>query len=107
MSKRKFRCPLYDLLGAGDTITGTALATAYATRLKTRLKDPFIADTVALILDIRTEINNRTSKYGDVDTLTLAQQNLVKAVARQMSRARETAKRAFKTNKIKLRDEFC
>lgn len=106
MSDRKFKCPLYDLLSAGDTITGTALATPYVTRMKVRLKDPFIDDTVALILDIRTEINNQSSQYGDVDTLTLAQQNLVKAVASQMSRARETAKRAFKGNKVKLHDEF-
>jgi hypothetical protein len=106
MSDRKFKCSLYDLLGAGDNITGAAVNVDYAPRINLRLVPPYIADTVALILDIRTKISDQSGQQGTVDTLTLAQQQLVKAVARQTSAARETAKRAFKGSTVKLHDEF-
>ena len=107
MAERKFKCTLFALLGAGDTITGAALDTTYAPKLKLRLKDPYIQDTVDLILDIRTKQGERAGKQGDLGSLTVAEQALVKAVLTQTSKARETAKRAFKNNTVKLHDEFC
>jgi hypothetical protein len=106
MSNRKFNGPLFALLGAGDTITGAALDTANAPRLNLRLKPPYVSDTVALILDIRAKMEARAGKQGDLATLTVAEQKLIKAVLDQMSKARETAKRAFKANPVKLHDEF-
>ena len=107
MSNRKFKCSLFALLGAGDIITGAALDTDYATALNLRLKPPYVADTVTLIADIRAKHTARAGQQGDIGTLTLAEQKLVKALLALMSQARETAKRAFMSNTVKLHDQFC
>jgi hypothetical protein len=106
MSNRKFNCSLFSLLGAGDTITGAALDTANAPRLNLRLKPPYVADTVTLIDDIRDKQGERAGKQADLGSLTVEEQKLIKAVLDQMSKARETAKRSFKGNDVKLHDEF-
>jgi hypothetical protein len=74
MSNRKFKCSLVALLGAGDTITGAALDTDYAPDLNLRLKPPYVADTVALIADIRAKHTERAGQQGDIGTLTLAEE---------------------------------
>ena len=107
MSDRKFKGSLFALLKAGDTITGAALDAAYATALNLRLQPPYVTDTVALIGDIRTRITERAGKQGDLATLTVAEQGLLKAVLKLTSQARETAKRAFKGGTVQLHDEFC
>jgi hypothetical protein len=107
MSQRKYKCKLIDLLTAGDTITGAALDPLYATSLNLRLAPPYISDSVALIADIRSKHTARAGKQGDIGTLTLAEQKLLKALLDLMSKARETAKRAFKGDKVKLHDQFC
>ena len=107
MSERKFKFNLYTLLGASDTITGAAQDTANAPALNLRLKPPYVTDTVTLTGDIRTKLEERAGKRGDLATLTVAERKLLKAVLNPMSQARETAKRAFKGNNVKLHDEFC
>ena len=107
MSDRKFKCTMVALLGAGDTITGAALDAAYAPPLNLRLKPPYLADTVTLIADIRDKHGKRAGQQGDFGTLSLAEQKLIKALLALMSQTRETAKRAFKGNNVKLHDQFC
>ena len=107
MGDRKFKFTLAALLGAGDTITGAALDPDYSPDLDLRLKPPYVADTVTLIADIRDKHGKRAGQQGDIGTLTLAEQKLVKALLALMSQARETAKRAFMSNTVKLHDQFC
>jgi hypothetical protein len=107
MSDRKFKCTMVALLGAGDTITGAALDPDYSPDLDLRLKPPYVADTVTLIADIRDKHGKRAGQQGDIGTLSLAEQKLIKALLALMSQTRETAKRAFKGNNVKLHDQFC
>jgi hypothetical protein len=106
MSGRKFKCTLFALLQAGDSTTNAALDPLIAPRINLRLAPPWVTNVVTLIADIRQKVGARAGQKGGGGTLTLAQQKLMHQVTVQVSKARKTARRAFKGNSVKLHSEF-
>jgi hypothetical protein len=99
-----FHYPLNLLLKEGDLILTAAEQNAVA--LAERLPDPFLADTRTLLTKVGCDQTDQKSAAGGLGTLTLAQDAAAKVMRQIFADAKETAKKAFKGNDVKLREEF-
>lgn len=100
----KFNFALATLIKSGDLIL--TAAEKYATDIDPRLPDGFTAAARALVGVINTQDVKQKSDAGDLGTLTLDQDAKLNVLVEKITAARETAKKAFKGNDVKLREEF-
>lgn len=99
-----FNFPLPVLLQDGDTIVTAAEANAAA--LAARLPAGFLAATRPLIQQVSAQDAAQKGLAGTAGTLTAEQDAKFATLTTGMNNLRETAKKAFKGNSVKLRDEF-
>lgn len=99
-----FNFPLPVLLQDGDTIVTAAEANAAA--LTDRLPVGFLAATRPLIQQVSAQDAAQKGLAGTAGTLTAEQDAKLATLNTCISNLRETAKKAFKGNSVKLRDEF-
>ena len=98
-----FHFPLPLLLQDGDLILNAAEAHGEIT---TRLPANHVAETRTLAALVSTQDAAQKSDAGDLGNLTLEQNAKLKTLNERLSSLRETAKRAFKGQDVKLREEF-
>jgi hypothetical protein len=70
------------------------------------VKVEYVTESRALLNSIRAQHASQKGGAANVGALTQEQNANLKALLDQMSRARDTAKRAFKGQDVKLREEF-
>ena len=99
-----FNFPLPLLLQEADTIVTAAEANSAA--LSARLPGGFIAAARPLIDQVSAQDAAQKGQAAAVGTLTTGQQAGLDALNVLTGNLRETAKRAFKGNDVKLHDEF-
>ena len=99
-----FNFPLPLLLQEGDAILTAGEANAAA--LAARLPAGFLAAARPLIKQVSDLDAAQKSQAATAGTLTLAQQTALDTLNASVSSLRDTAKKAFKGNDVKLRDEF-
>jgi hypothetical protein len=99
-----FHYPLSLLLKEADIIL-TAAEENSATLIE-RLADPFLADTRALLTKVGCDVTDQKGAAGGLGTMTLAQQSAATVMQEIFANAKETAKKAFKGNPVKLHEEF-
>jgi len=103
-TKLSFNFPLATLLQGGDAICDAA--EAHAATLGARLPANYVAETRSLLATVASEDAAQKAAGGDVGTLTREQNARLHAVQDLLGNVRDTAKRAFKGQNVKLRDEF-
>jgi hypothetical protein len=99
-----FNFPLTLLLQDGDTIVTAAEANAAA--LTARLPAGFLAATRPLIRQVSDQDAAQKGLAGTAGTLTAEQDAKLATLTASTTNLRETAKKAFKGNDVKLHDEF-
>jgi len=99
-----FNFPLPVLLQDGDTIVTAAEANAAA--LTARLPAGFLAATRPLIQQVSDQDAAQKGLAGTAGTLTAEQDAKLATLTASTTNLRETAKKAFKGNTVKLHDEF-
>jgi len=99
-----FNFPLPLLLQDGDAIVSAAEANAAA--LTARLPDGFIAATRPLIKQVSDQDAAQKGLAGTTGTLTAEQDAKLVILTTSTTNLRDTAKKVFKGNDVKLRDEF-
>lgn len=99
-----FNFPIPLLLKDGDTIITTA--EAFAARLVSRVDATYIAEARVLIGAVTGADADKQGAVGDVGNLTLAQSNQLQALLKLITAAKKTAKKAFRGQDVKLREEF-
>ncbi|TAL05987.1 MAG: hypothetical protein EPO07_02590 [Verrucomicrobia bacterium] len=85
------------ILNAGDK---------YTAQISPRLQPNFLAGTRTLAGQVALLGTEQKSKAGDLGTLTADQNRKFAALLEKVGAARDTAKRAFKGQDVKLREEF-
>ena len=105
MSKTlKFHFPLPALLHDGSVILKAAAK--YGDRINPRLDDDFVVKIASLGPRVSEADAKHKSDAGDLGSLTVADQAKLATLNQRVSDARETAKKAFKGQDVKLHDEF-
>jgi hypothetical protein len=99
-----FHFPLAILSQEGDAILDAA--EAHATELAARLPSSRIAETRALHEQVSGNSTGQKGKAAAVGALTQQQNAHLTELTRLLSNCRDTAKRAFKGQDVKLREEF-
>ena len=99
-----FHFPVSLLLQEADAILNAA--EGHAAQINARLPQNFVSGARALASDVSAQDVKQKSDAGDVGSLTMEQNAKLDALSAQMTNARETAKRAFKGQDVKLREEF-
>jgi hypothetical protein len=99
-----FHFPLPLLLQDGDLILNAA--EAHPGEITPRLSANHVAETRTLAVLVSTQDAAQKSDAGDLGNLTLEQNTKLKTLNERLSSVRETAKRAFKGQDVKLREEF-
>ena len=99
-----FHFPISLLLKDGDTIV--TAAETFAAPLSARLPGTFITDTRTLLGTVGGEATAQKGAVGGIGTLTLAQDAALKDMQLLVAAAKDTAKKAFKGNDVKLHEEF-
>jgi len=102
--EREFHFPLSVLERDGDLIL--TAAGKYAAQLNPRLPDGHVAAARTLLQQLGTDEAKQKSDAGDLGDLTLAQDEKAKLLLQLLSDAKETAKKAFKHQDVKLSSEF-
>lgn len=100
----KFNFPLPLLLQEGDTIVTAAENNDAA--LAARLPAGFLAATRPLIKQVSDQDAAQKGQSATAGTLTTEQDAKQLTLTTSMTNLRETAKKAFKGNTVKLHDEF-
>ena len=77
-----------------------------AAELNPRLPDGFVALMRTLLGQVSSSDSSQKSSVGDLGGLTRAQQAALETVNRNVQDAKDTAKRAFKGETVKLHSEF-
>src|SRR5687767_13992155 len=101
---RKFKFPVAVLVSESDFITNAF--TANTVPMTIRLNAPFNAETIALTALIVQQGTKQKSDGADIGDLSLAQSVALTAMNAHIKSARNTAKRAFKGQTVKLHEEF-
>jgi hypothetical protein len=101
---KKFNFPISLLVSEADHITDAFTANTAAMSL--RLVAPYNADTIALTLLVIAQGAKQASDSADIGDLTAAQEVAMTALLDRIKMARDTAKRAFKGQTVKLHEEF-
>lgn len=99
-----FNFPLPLLLQEGDAIITAAETNSAA--LTARLPAGFIAATRPLIKQVSDQDAAQKGQAGTVGTLTTEQEAKLATLTISIGNLRDTAKKAFKGNAVKLHDEF-
>lgn len=99
-----FNFPLPLLLQEGDAIV--TAAETNSTALTVRLPAGFLAATRPLIKQVSDQDAAQKSQAGTVGTLTAEQTAKLATLTTSTGNLRDTAKKAFKGNDVKLHDEF-
>jgi hypothetical protein len=99
-----FHFPLAVLSQEGDAILDAA--EAHATELAARLPASRTAEIRALHQQVSESSTGQKGKAAEVGTLTQQQNASLTELNRLLSNCRDTAKRAFKGQDVKLHDEF-
>ncbi len=102
--KLTFAFPVSLLVQEAELILNAA-ASASA-QISPRLPQGHVAATRALAEAVSQLDVNQKSDAGDLGTLTVEQNARLTELQAQLSNARATAKKAFKGNAVKLREEF-
>jgi hypothetical protein len=102
--KRAFTFPLSLLLQQGDAICDAA--EAHAADLAARLPAQFVAQTRTLLTGVSDGDASQKGGSAKLGTLTQAQTANLQELSALLSAVRDTAKRAFKGQDVKLREEF-
>lgn len=102
--KLVFHFGIPTLLQEGGSICKAAAE--HAEQLKERLAGDFVQQTQALIVKVGGDEAALRSNFAAVDTLTQEQQANLAVVQDSLSKVRDTARRAFKGQDVKLREEF-
>jgi hypothetical protein len=102
--KSKFHFPVATLTQEGDYIVDAA--EAHAADISGRLPENFVANQRALLEAVRGNTNTQKSKTANVGGYTVGQNDALTTLNDLVSRAKESAKRAFKGQDVKLRNEF-
>ncbi|MEI8063814.1 MAG: hypothetical protein WCH84_07105 [Verrucomicrobiota bacterium] len=104
MPESNVHFPLAVLLRDGEAICDAA--DKYATDLGARLPAGYAAGARTLLGTVSTGDAAQKGGAATVGTLTQEQNAQIQAVQDKLTGARDTAKRAFKGNDVKLREEF-
>lgn len=100
----KFHFPIAILLNDGGPII--AGAKKYASQLQARLPADRVTQIEALLEQVSQQQSGQKEAAGALGELTQEQNNALKPLFKWMSRARDTAKLAFKGQDVKLREQF-
>jgi hypothetical protein len=102
--KQAFSFPLSILVQEADYIIDACHK--YAAQINPRSPEDFVAATNSTLDQIRDTASLQKAKTATIGGLTLTQEQAVAALNELMSQAKESAKRAFKGQDVKLRSEF-
>lgn len=102
--KLKFSFPLPTLLHEGDAICDAAEAKAAA--LAKRLPAAFVTGTRSLLDAVSGQNTAQKSGAGGVGSLTKEQNEKLAKLEKLMAAAKATAKKAFRGQAVKLREQF-
>jgi hypothetical protein len=101
---QSFNFPVVLLAQEADYILDAAEANAAA--INSRLPEGFVADQRTLLATVRGSDSAQKSKTASVGGYTVGQNEAITVLNDLVSRARDSAKRAFKGQDVKLRNEF-
>ncbi len=101
---RKFHFPIAVLLYEGSPIV--AAAKKYASQLQARFSAERVAQIETLLGQVSQQQSDQKEAAGELGELTQEQNTALKPLFKWMSRARDTAKLAFKGQDVKLREQF-
>ena len=102
--KLNFAFPVNLLLQESGIILNAA--DKYAAQVGARLPVNYSAAARLLATEVSQLDAKQKSDRGDLGTLTVGQNDALTAVQEKLGNARETAKKAFKGQDVKLREEF-
>jgi hypothetical protein len=102
-SKTKFHFPLPILVGEGKLITDAGTAHP---EIAARLDQGYLAGTVTVLGNVKTQAADQKQKRGQTGVLSQAQLDKIHAFQLLIHNAKETAKLAFKGQAVKLREQF-
>jgi hypothetical protein len=96
--------PISLLTSEADHVTDAF--TVHVAVMELRLPAPYNGDTIALTELVIAQNAKQASDGADIGDLTMAQKVALKEVNDRIKMARDTAKRAFKGQTVKLHEEF-
>ena len=102
--KLTFKFPTATLTQEADHVLDAA--EAHAAEIDPRLEEGFVATVRALLGTVRGDTNTQKSQVAGIGDLTTAQNDALTTLNDLVSRAKESAKRAFAGQDVKLRNEF-
>jgi hypothetical protein len=102
--KRKFNCPMSTLVKEGELVV--AAAESHPEEMNRRLGATAVAGTRAVLDSLSNRTSKQAEKTADLGDLTGEQSDHVVALLDLFGQAKETAKRAFKGQDVKLGSEF-
>ena len=102
--KLTFKFPTATLTQEADYVLDAA--EAHAAEIDPRLEEGFVATVRALLGTVRGDTNTQKSQVAGIGDLTTAQNDALTTLNDLVSRAKESAKRAFAGQDVKLRNEF-
>jgi len=102
--KRKYTFARAVLVRDGTTIL--AAAVKYGVQLGDRLSTARHQEITGYLATVRTGDTGQNLNAGNIGDLTVAQNQQFKKVLTQFGALRDFASRAFKTDKVKLREQF-
>ncbi len=99
-----FKFPLSLLTQESDYILDAA--EAHAAAVNPRLPANFVANQRTLLTTVRSAASTQKTKTATIGGLTISQDQAITALNDLVSRAKDSAKRAFKGQDVKLRNDF-
>jgi len=101
--QRKFKCTLEALLTVADAVCGAAERHG---ELGSRLPKDIVATTRGLAASVRKRKMAQDVAFTGIESLTQEQNAKLKVVEELLGQVRESAKKAFRGDQVKLRKQF-
>jgi hypothetical protein len=95
--------PVAVLVHAGERITSAAEAHS---EMATRLTANYLTYTTTVLGQVSSDVTGQKNAKGELGNLNATQRANLKLVRSWMAKARQTAKRAFAGQTVKLHQEF-